>query len=68
MGGDFRSGPESKGKFQERTEVGLVGERRQAIKTDKHKDKKTSWCQSKPLYLLLCIGFIASKPKIQLFA
>ena len=28
--------------------------------------KKISWCQNKPLYLLLCIAFIASKPKIQL--
>lgn len=64
----LRSGPESKEKFQERTGVGMVGERRQAIKTDKHKDKKISWCQSKPLYLLLCIAFITSKPKIQLFA
>jgi hypothetical protein len=25
-GGNFRSGPESEGKFQERTGVGLVGE------------------------------------------
>ena len=63
-GGDFRHGPEREGKFQERTGVALVGERRQGIKTDKHKDKKTSWCQNKPLCLLLCIAFIASKPKI----
>jgi len=64
---EFRSGPESDGKFQERIGVGLLGERRQAIKTEKHKYKKISWCQNKPLYLLLCIACIASKPKIQLF-
>lgn len=31
-GVNFRSGPESKGKFQERTGDGMVGERWQAIK------------------------------------
>ena len=58
-------------KVKERFRKGrgwVGGERRQAIKTDKHNDKKISWCQNKPLYLLLCIAFIASKPKIQLFA
>jgi len=67
VGGNFRSGPESEGRFQERTGVGLVEERRQAIKTDKHNDKKISWCQSMSLYLLLSIAFIVSKPKMQLF-